>query len=63
MMQDRPAEHHCGTRGEDGPGQSNSRPQDLNWEMLSMGQQEADTRSMYSEKLQKVMVRRSQSHV
>lgn len=56
MTQDRPAEHHCGTGGEDGPGQSDSLPQDLNWEMLSMGQQEADTRSMYSEKLQKVML-------
>lgn len=56
MMQDRPAEHHCGTGGEDGPGQPDSLPQDLNWEMLSMGQQEADTRSVYSEKLQKVML-------
>lgn len=63
MTQGRPAEHHCGTGGEDGPGQSDSLPQDLNWEMLSMEQQEADTRSMYREKLQEVMLRRSQSYV
>lgn len=40
-----------------------SLPEELNWEMLSMGQQERETRSIYREKPHKVTLWRRQSYV